>query len=254
MDNLEQSIQGHDKMLHTNVILSEDVDYTIAEGHMPFFNMLDTLNTSIVVVLDYCRNDYFYVSKRFNNVFGFNVKLPIMDHNWFRRRFHPEDYVINLAGMKAREFLLHQPVENRKNFKLIHDFRMRNDENRWIRLIVQDYILELDKKGNIWLNMKLFDMSPIQDLTQPGRSMFCSKLTGEVIFSMEGKREIPECISKREKQVLSLIADGLRSKEIAERLFISTNTVNNHRKSILEKLKVSNSSEAVRQAMKLGMI
>ncbi|MBP7498932.1 MAG: response regulator transcription factor [Chryseobacterium sp.] len=51
-----------------------------------------------------------------------------------------------------------------------------------------------------------------------------------------------------------MIQDGKRSKEIAELLFISINTVNRHRQNILEKLRVGNMTEACAMATKLGWI
>jgi DNA-binding CsgD family transcriptional regulator len=61
-------------------------------------------------------------------------------------------------------------------------------------------------------------------------------------------------ISQREKEVLIMLSNGLSSKQIAGRLFISVNTVNNHRKKILQKLKVSNSAEAITYASSLGTL
>ena len=254
MDKLFKSIQDHEEMIQVSAISEKDVDYKIAERHIPFFEMLDSLNASVVVVHDYFRQNYFYVSERSYDLFGFHKRDPIINHNEFRTRFHPEDHVINLAGIKGRQYLTTQPIKDRKNFKLSHDLRVKNDNDEWIRLIIQDYILELDKKGNIWLNMKLFDLSPVQDLVTPGSSVFSNKITGEIIFSIEGKKANHATISEREKEVLGLIADGMRSKEIAKRLFIATNTVNNHRKNIMEKLNVSNSTEAVKYAVQLGLI
>jgi len=50
------------------------------------------------------------------------------------------------------------------------------------------------------------------------------------------------------------VAEGLPSREIAERLFISVATVNNHRRRILEKLDTRSSAEAVRWAAARGLV
>jgi NarL family two-component system response regulator LiaR len=52
-------------------------------------------------------------------------------------------------------------------------------------------------------------------------------------------------LSEREQEVLRLLSDGLQYKEIAESLFISSNTVKNHLKSIYKKLHVQNKIEAI---------
>lgn len=56
-------------------------------------------------------------------------------------------------------------------------------------------------------------------------------------------------LSKRELEVLTLIAEGHSSKEIADKLFISVRTVDTHRSNILHKLKMNNSAQLVRYAI-----
>ena len=51
-----------------------------------------------------------------------------------------------------------------------------------------------------------------------------------------------------------LIDNGLQSKEIADNLFISVNTVHRHRQNILQKLKVGNAIEACKVAKAMGLI
>jgi DNA-binding NarL/FixJ family response regulator len=54
--------------------------------------------------------------------------------------------------------------------------------------------------------------------------------------------------TKREVEVLTLIGEGFSSKQIAGKLFISINTVETHRRHLLEKMEVKNSMELIRQA------
>jgi len=58
-------------------------------------------------------------------------------------------------------------------------------------------------------------------------------------------------LSKRELEVLKLLAEGLNSKEIGDRLFISERTVSNHRAHILEKTDARNTAELVRLYLSL---
>ena len=61
-------------------------------------------------------------------------------------------------------------------------------------------------------------------------------------------------MSYRERQVLALIDMGMKSKEIAESLNISINTVSRHRQEIIAKLQVKNTHEACRVAKNLNLI
>lgn len=63
-----------------------------------------------------------------------------------------------------------------------------------------------------------------------------------------------EEMTDTERQVLQLLANGIKRKEIAEQLFMSERTVSNHLQHIFEKLEVSSAVEAVTKAIQLGYI
>jgi DNA-binding NarL/FixJ family response regulator len=61
-------------------------------------------------------------------------------------------------------------------------------------------------------------------------------------------------LSKREMEVLALIAAGKSNREVADQLFISTKTVDTHKMHILDKLGLKNTAELVRYAIKNNLI
>jgi DNA-binding NarL/FixJ family response regulator len=65
---------------------------------------------------------------------------------------------------------------------------------------------------------------------------------------------VEEVVSKREEEVLQLIADGCSSVEVAERLFISQKTVKNHLASIYHKLDARDRTQAVLRAVRMGIV
>jgi len=70
-------------------------------------------------------------------------------------------------------------------------------------------------------------------------------------------REMQNGIAKltvREKEVFALLADGLISREIAERLCISPKTVESHKYNIMDKLEVSSVAQLTKLAIKKGLI
>ena len=73
--------------------------------------------------------------------------------------------------------------------------------------------------------------------------------------SISGQRrsmfDIP--LTKREKEILKLIADGLSNQEIADKLFISLRTVETHRFNLTQKLDVKNAAGLVKEAIKRGL-
>lgn len=61
-------------------------------------------------------------------------------------------------------------------------------------------------------------------------------------------------LTRREKEVLELIADGLTTQEIADKLFVSTATVETHRKNLLVKLQAKNVAAMVKIAARMNLI
>ena len=61
-------------------------------------------------------------------------------------------------------------------------------------------------------------------------------------------------LTNRELEIISLIAEGLPNKEIAQQLFIETQTVKNHVHNILDKLQLQNRLEAVQYARERNLL
>lgn len=61
-------------------------------------------------------------------------------------------------------------------------------------------------------------------------------------------------LTPREQEIMILVAEGLTTNQISERLYISPKTVENHRSSIMRKLNLRNTIEVARYAVKLGLI
>ena len=74
--------------------------------------------------------------------------------------------------------------------------------------------------------------------------------------SITGQRrsifEVP--LTKREKEILKMIAEGLSSQEIADKLFLSLRTIDTHRFNINQKLDVKNTAGLVKEAIRRGLI
>ena len=80
-------------------------------------------------------------------------------------------------------------------------------------------------------------------------------VSGEKYLSMEAASTMREnknanipVITRREKEVLQLIAEGMTNNEIAEKLFVSVTTIDTHRKNLLAKFNAKNVAELVKLA------
>ena len=94
------------------------------------------------------------------------------------------------------------------------------------------------------------------DATQAGFSLSYAKKILSIFKTVTPPKieELMDPISEREMEVLHLIAAGLSNREIADKLFISLNTVKTHTKNINSKLDVNSRIKAVARAKELGLL
>jgi Response regulator containing a CheY-like receiver domain and an HTH DNA-binding domain len=73
-------------------------------------------------------------------------------------------------------------------------------------------------------------------------------LSGDISRSIQKNAALRPVLTRREKEVLCLIAEGLTNSEVAEKLFVSTATVDTHRKNLLSKFDARNTASLIRLA------
>jgi DNA-binding NarL/FixJ family response regulator len=79
--------------------------------------------------------------------------------------------------------------------------------------------------------------------------LYLSTEAGKVYKAAVEKKNSQPLLTRREQEVLRLIAEGFTNGEIGQRLFISVDTVDSHRKNLYTKLGVNNTAKLVRLAM-----
>lgn len=79
-------------------------------------------------------------------------------------------------------------------------------------------------------------------------------LSHEAAQSLKGSPNNQIILTRREKEILELIAEGLTNNEIAQQLFISISTVDTHRKNLLTKFDTKNTASLVKKAIQLQLI
>ncbi len=94
-----------------------------------------------------------------------------------------------------------------------------------------------------------------------GDTYFCKRVADTMMEKFMQKKKsvkvggIPvEQLTKREREILQLIAEEFTNQEIAEKLFISPRTVDTHRRNLILKLNVKNTAGLVRYAIKQNLI
>jgi DNA-binding NarL/FixJ family response regulator len=92
----------------------------------------------------------------------------------------------------------------------------------------------------------------VQTVRNDGK--YLSPLLASLVTSLALEEEKTEVLTMREREVLKLLAEGKRAKEIALALYISPNTVRRHRSNIMEKLNIKNLADLVKYAISQSYI
>lgn len=240
-------------ILPTSSIEFDEIDYSILEKRKNDWIKLSEVTHSIVLVFDCYTNKFVFVSDNIPKLYGLDSRrLFIHGHQPVIEVIHPDDIDYGLLVRKKIYSILRSfSNEEKRNYKAIHEMRIRNMRGEYIRIIEQEQVLELDKSGNIWLMLSVIDVDASHE-SEIIKSHLYNFKTGEQIF-IDLSDTLDEPLTNRELEVLRFMKKGLLSKEIAEALKVSINTVNSHRQNILQKLKANNSIEAVNFAQRLGL-
>jgi DNA-binding NarL/FixJ family response regulator len=118
--------------------------------------------------------------------------------------------------------------------------------------------IEMGANGYLLKDLDAQDFLSILDGIQKGEAAVTRKTAARIMhrvqdLSNQSQKE-DNLLSPRELEVLALLGEGLANKVIAERIFISENTVKYHVRNILQKLGAQNRTEAVADGLKMGLI
>ncbi len=142
------------------------------------------------------------------------------------KKKHPGIQVL-IVSMHADEQLITESLEAGADGYLLKDFR--NEE----------LLVAIEKVSH---GEKYISRSASEVLTQ------------HLLNSVAGAKTQKIELTRREKEIIELISLGLSNKEIAEKIFLSTSTVDAHRYNILKKMDAKNTAEMITKAIKLKIL
>lgn len=173
-------------------------------------------------------------------------------------KIHAEDKPWFLTfGSKIIDFFTQLPIDKLMKYKVRYDIRFQKKNGDYARLLYQGIMIEHDESGKILRTLNIHtDITYLKQEGMPVLSFI--GMDGEPSYLDVATKNIfiesKEDLTKREKQVLKLLIDGKLSKEIGDILKISKQTVDTHRKNMLHKKNLSNTSELIGKAIRYGWI
>lgn len=231
------------------------MDLSLIEKHKERLKVLSEVSNSGIHVFDVYQKQIVYFSNNFGRTLGYDPSdYQDLNYQFFDALIHPEEkHKLAVFGLSAFKMFNAFTSEEKLSHKVVYEYRMKNAENNYVRLVEQYQILELDPSGQVWLLMSIVDVSPNQEPEAPVKCQLLNFKTGQFIpMDVESKTDLE--LTKRELEILRLVRQGLLSKEISDKLSISVHTVNTHRQRFLEKLGANNSFEAVAFASRFGLL
>lgn len=157
---------------------------------------------------------------------------------------HPYDlYVIDVE------------LPDMNGIELIKNLKLLSPDSAFIFHTIHDELWTLRQMVNSGANGIVMKSDDVQEL----ETAITQVLEGNNYFSSHFREcceemELHQTLSDREIEILRLIAEGLATKDIAEQLFVSANTIEFHRKRIMRKLRATNMAQLVREGIAKGYI
>jgi DNA-binding CsgD family transcriptional regulator len=216
------------------------------------------LGPCVTWVLDVRTGRYCFVSNSVSRVLGYPASAFTEGGiSFLQEIIHPADapHAWHLTK-RVWDSIMALPPAKRKGYQFNRHYRVLKADRSYVRLLEQSTVLHTDNQGNITHVLGVCtDISGCMGSTVPVASAISQ---GDEPCRMgpaaDDRSSFPVQLSKREKEIVRLIADGFSSKQIADKLFISLNTVNTHRKKIIEKTNSRNAGGLVQFAILHNLI
>ncbi len=170
---------------------------------------------------------------------------------WFSL-IHPDDMPLLSESIIKSHEVLATPGFTRPFPPLVLEYRFKLASNVWKKIRETKYLLLRD--GEVAIDKVL---CKLEFIAGDDYDESCSRLLDFAVaykhknpYNTFGKPNVP-ALTEREIEILRLIGKGLSTKQIADKCYISINTVETHRRHLLEKLNVKNSMELIKEASRL---
>lgn len=165
-----------------------------------------------------------------------------------------------IADIKPNVILLDINLPDISGVEICKQVRKADSQVRIIALSMHNEraviksVLQSGANGYVLKNSVGQEIILAIQITLKGEKYLCTK-SKEIMHnhSIGDLVELPR-ITRREKEILELVGKGLTTGQIATQLFISTHTVESHRKNLIEKFEVTGMSAVVNLATKYGLI
>ncbi|MDR3706000.1 MAG: helix-turn-helix transcriptional regulator [Paludibacteraceae bacterium] len=222
-------------------------DYSIFEEKLETIKSFMQVSNENIVIFDYYKGEYaFYIAQDFLT-FGYSYDYILKKGIAFSKEIIPAEEAAFVEQIKKITFqYIHTlPVERRDKFAGYINHHYIHKTGRKLNVEIRLTPFLFSPEGLMWMSIARMSLST------KAQDVCCYielKDTGEKLeYSFEKNCLSPMKkinLTETEKKVLILNSRGFTEQEIADKMFISTNTIKTHKRHIFEKTNTKNFSEA----------
>jgi len=205
----------------------------------------------VFFILDYTARQYLLMTDRLLEISGYHPKEFLetkMDKTL--EVFHKDDFAIlndYIFGVNT-DFLKKTPHEDHSRFVFSYNFRFIGADKKFVNVLQRCTYVTSPETG-----LPLYSIGALTDITDfktddvivhtiEQQSPSCRKIVERNYYY---PNEAEAQLTNREKEILLYIADGHSTKQVADKLRISENTIDNHRQNMLRKTNTKNIAELI---------
>ncbi|MEO9966611.1 MAG: LuxR C-terminal-related transcriptional regulator [Reichenbachiella sp.] len=235
------------------------------ESHISKLRELDKYmphSSTFFCITNTTTRSFEYVSKNFHSCTGLDVnEMCEQGMTFWWERMHNDEMNLWLESLNDLMAFTMSKVDlhDRKKVSYTWNYRIKVADGSYRPLLQHTTPMYFDEEGKPVIGLAHYSILPMISSALPIQAtakMLNKNNEYETIFfkTYSQVKLIADQITYRERDIIRLVSFGNSTQEIADKLFISANTVNSHRRNILKKTDCKNTSELVARSIREGMI
>ena len=256
-DRVERLFKIYDEAIGLASDLSIEADFKRMEKVMSGIYLP---GPSFQAVYDLPTKSFTHIGIEVTEIIGYPKEMVTME--MLVNNVHPDDVEQLIKNEALSTYFFNEFIDQEQKlyYKATHQYRLLDRFQKYKLLLVQEVLLTLDEQGKI--SKSLINFSDISSFAAVGNSNISfidirgikSYTNVEVEIDLHKNRPGSDTLSSREIEILHLVSEGYNSKEIADMLYISYDTVRTHRNNIVTKNNFKSINQAVAYFIRKGVL
>ena len=222
------------------------------------FEQISVQNSVFIMIWNVITNRIIYVVDK-KGVVGHDTS-KFLAANWFEFSFsnmHPKfAHATTIMQQEGNKYFIEESKGDPEKFVMCLDLEYKKSSGEYFHVLQQSVCVEKDSVGNPFLLLSY--VHNITYLKKRETANFIITTPDNLKwwnFNFDKNCLEPvQPLSKQEKKILSLLAEGKSSKEIANELFVSSHTIDTHRRNLLEKTNCIDTTGMITYCKLVGLL